>query len=141
MNLKEAHCQFKLMHPNEPVGFSKFAPLRPKQCILALATGGTHSTCVCCYHQNAKLVFESLNKWFELNSYRDIFDTYLCAEKNDKCFLNEFNACPGDTAVKEFVREILEKNLIDDVHYKQWKTNENGKNSNDFFSIELYDVK
>lgn len=28
MNLKEAHCQFKILYPDEPVGFSKFASMR-----------------------------------------------------------------------------------------------------------------
>ena len=33
-------------HPDVKVGFSKFAELRPKECVLAGATG-THSVCVC----------------------------------------------------------------------------------------------
>lgn len=127
MNLKEAHCQFKLMYPDEPVGFSTFASLRPKQCILALEKGGTHSTCVCGYHQNVKLVFQTLNKWFNLESYRDIFDKFLCAAKSEKCHLNECKECQGETAVQDFVRRILD--FIDTVQYKQWRNNESGKNS------------
>lgn len=111
MNLNEAHCQFKLQYPDEPVGFSKFASLRPKQCITALETGGTHYTCVCCYHQNVKLVFETLNKYFELESYRDLFDKYLCAEKSEKCYLNECNDCPGTIAVMDFVRQIMDHHV------------------------------
>ena len=45
-NLKEAYHQFKTEHPDVKVGFSKFAELRPKECVLAGATG-THSVCVC----------------------------------------------------------------------------------------------
>eukprot|EP00731_Ephydatia_muelleri_P017532 Em0010g630a len=41
-NLKEAYHQFKTEHPDVKVGFSKFAELRPKECVLAGATG-THS--------------------------------------------------------------------------------------------------
>lgn len=128
MNLKEAHCQFKLKYPNEKVGFSKFASLRPKQCITALETGGTHYTCVCCHHQNVKLVFDSVNKYFKLESYRDLFDKYTCAEKSQKCHLNECYDCPGATAVMDFVRQIMEENVIENVMYKQWRNNESGKN-------------
>ena len=52
-NLTEAYRQFKTLHPDIKVGFSKFAELRPKECVLAGATG-THSVCVCTIHQNVK---------------------------------------------------------------------------------------
>ena len=45
-NLKKAYHQFITEHPDVKVGFSKFAELRPKECVLAGATG-THSVCVC----------------------------------------------------------------------------------------------
>ena len=51
-NLKEVY-EFKSMFPNEKIGFSRFAALRPKQCELAGA-GGTHCVCVCTIHQNVK---------------------------------------------------------------------------------------
>lgn len=34
-NLKEAYVLFKQKHPDNKIGFSKFAELRPKHCILA----------------------------------------------------------------------------------------------------------
>eukprot|EP00731_Ephydatia_muelleri_P006869 Em0003g1117a len=37
-NLREAYKQFKTQHPDVKVGFSKFAELRPKECVLAGAT-------------------------------------------------------------------------------------------------------
>lgn len=54
-NLKEAYQLFKDKHPDEKIGFSKFAELRPSQCVLAGASG-THSVCVCTIHQNVKLM-------------------------------------------------------------------------------------
>ena len=68
-NLREAYKQFKKQHPDVKVGFSKFAELRPKECVLAGATG-THSVCVCVIYQNVKLMMaggrlEALtNGWF-----------------------------------------------------------------------------
>ena len=54
-NLKEAYEQFKMHNPAVKIGFSKFAELRPKECILA-GSAGTHSVCVCTLHQNTKLM-------------------------------------------------------------------------------------
>ena len=54
-NLKEAYLLFKDKFPGHKLGFSKFAALRPKHCILAGASG-THTVCVCAIHQNVKLI-------------------------------------------------------------------------------------
>ena len=54
-NLREAYHQLKILHPDVKIGFSTFAQLRPKECVLA-GSSGTHSVCVCVVHQNAKLM-------------------------------------------------------------------------------------
>lgn len=54
-NLKELHKIFKLRYPTMKIGFSSFASLRPKYCILA-GGRGTHTVCVCSIHQNIKLM-------------------------------------------------------------------------------------
>ena len=41
-SLREVYCEFK--RPDHKIGFSKFAELRPKHCILAGASH-THSVC------------------------------------------------------------------------------------------------
>ena len=46
---------FKDKYPKEAIGFSKFAELRPKHCVLA-GVSGNHSVCICTYHQNVKLM-------------------------------------------------------------------------------------
>ncbi|KAL5505266.1 hypothetical protein EMCRGX_G006670 [Ephydatia muelleri] len=55
-NLREAYEQFKAKHPGTKLSFSTFAMLRPKECVLAGASG-THTVCVCTLHQNTKLMF------------------------------------------------------------------------------------
>ena len=50
-NLQEAYAIFKDQYPAIKIGFSMFASNRPKHCILA-GTSGTHTVCVCVYHQN-----------------------------------------------------------------------------------------
>ena len=54
-NLKEIFQKFKEQHPTVKVGFSKFAMLCPKECVLAGASG-TYSVCVCIAHNNIKLM-------------------------------------------------------------------------------------
>ncbi len=67
-NLKEAYSSFKEKFPGAKIGFSKFAELRPKQCVLA-GSSGTHS--VCTTHQNMKLMFAA-SKIDQLTSGRDL---------------------------------------------------------------------
>ena len=54
-NLKEAYQLFVERHPDKKIGFSTFADMRPRECIIAGASG-THSVCVCTIHQNVKLM-------------------------------------------------------------------------------------
>ena len=44
-NLKEVYQKFKNAFPETDIGFSKFASIRPKECVLAGASE-THSVCV-----------------------------------------------------------------------------------------------
>ena len=55
LNLNELYQSFKEDNPDLKVGFTKFSMLRPLNCILA-GSSGTHSVCVCLYHQNVKLL-------------------------------------------------------------------------------------
>ena len=56
-NLNELYRLFLEKFPEFSVSFSKFASLRPKQCIL-VGSSGTHSVCVCTIHQNMNLMFD-----------------------------------------------------------------------------------
>ena len=53
--LKELHISFKEQNPDTIKGFSSFARLKPKCCLLA-GSSGTHMVCVCSIHQNVKLL-------------------------------------------------------------------------------------
>jgi hypothetical protein len=60
-NLKELYSHFKNSYPGVKVGFSKFASLHPRNCIMAGASG-THSVRLCTIHWNVKLMLEVCNK-------------------------------------------------------------------------------
>ena len=73
-NLRELYLKFKEQNPEIKIGFSKFAELRPEYCILAGASG-THTVCVCVYHENVKLMLDGLHiselTSGEIKNYKD----------------------------------------------------------------------
>lgn len=122
-NLKEAYAQFKMHHPGVEVGFSKFADLRPKQCVLAGASG-THSVCVCTLHQNTKLMMagsrlETLTSG-ELKHYRHCLAAIQCNPPRVQCFLRDCTECPGTEALGKKLQELMDDRMVDTVEFKEW---------------------
>ena len=125
-NLKELYRDFKQKNPHVRIGFSKFAELRPKHCVLAGASG-THSVCVCTIHQNVKLMLHGV-KLQELttgedlpqSSYHHCIAQIICNPPLPECYFGECNFCPGIEGLKETLFSILDKCLIDNVTFKQW---------------------
>ena len=125
-NLKEVYYAFKDQYPNEKVGFSKFAELRPRHCILAGASG-THSVCVCTIHQNVKLMIQgvklsdlSASGITNLASYQHCLSQILCNPPSPSCYLGSCSACPGIDTLRSELIALLDENLIDNVMFKQW---------------------
>ena len=125
-NLKELYQHFKENYPQQHIGFSKFAELRPKHCILAGASG-THSVCVCTIHQNVKLMLLGA-RLHELTSANDIsLSTYhhclarmMCNPPLPDCYLGECEVCPGTDPLKQDLYSIFDEHMIDTITYKQW---------------------
>ena len=126
-NLKELYQTFKNEHPTLHIGFTKFAELRPKHCILAGASG-THAVCVCTIHQNVKLMLEgvkiqrlsSSHDGPQLTNYHCCIAQLVCNPALPRCYLRECDVCPGIYGLKEFLVKQLDENLIDEVTFKQW---------------------
>ena len=122
-NLKEAYNEFKGRHPDMKIGFSKFAMLRPKECILAGAAG-THSVCVCTIHQNIKLMMaggkiESLTDGL-YKHYRHCLAVMQCNPPNIDCHFGNCNQCPGTEPLHKSLQAAFDKHSIDTVEFKQW---------------------
>ena len=116
-NLKEVYCEFKAKFPNENIGFSRFAALRPKQCVLAGA-GGTHCVCICTIHQNVKLMFHTVQSQLpELTTYHTCLAKNMCYLPSPSCCLGECPACPGTHLLKEELVSSLEKSDTDEIIY------------------------
>jgi hypothetical protein len=118
-NLNELYVKFKENYPDVKIGRSKFCELRPKWCVIAGASG-THTVCVCSYHQNIKLMIVGAN----LNiDYKDLLEELTCDINNYKCMMNECDEC-GD--VKGLLETLLQSEEIeempDNIEYKQWVT-------------------
>lgn len=122
-NLKEAFVQFKQTHSNHKIGFSKFAELRPKECVLA-GGSGTHAVCVCTIHQNLKLMFHGakLETLTEKYSYRNCLAEIQCNPPRIKCFLGGCEECPGVEKLQHRLEQHFDDNMTDHVEFKQWTT-------------------
>ena len=119
MNLKEAFALYKSDETNPCIGFSTFAELRPKNCILAGASS-THSVCVCIYHQNAKLQFSALG--LKKMYYKDLLEKAVCDVNNRNCMLQICKKFPKEKGVKDFLMslETVTDKEFDNIKYKQW---------------------
>ena len=125
-NLKELYRQFKDEYPSENIGFSKFADLRPKHCVLAGARG-THSVCVCTIHQNVKLMLLgaklhelTANDDTPLENYHHCLAKLICNPPLPKCYLGACSVCPGIEELKDHLIKVLDENMVDIITYKQW---------------------
>lgn len=121
-NLKELYQKFKEIYPEDKFSFSKFASLRPKECILAGANG-THSVCVCVVHQNVKLMLMGANLSSLVRAV-DVFDVptdckqilakMLCEAPTHSCQFGRCESCPA--WVRTYCRPTAEASLIKNGH-------------------------
>lgn len=119
----EAFLSFKDKNPMLKIGFSKFAELRPRNCVLA-GSSGTHSVCVCTSHQNVKLMLEnakisSLTNG-ELHTYKHCIAKALCNPASIKCYFGECSTCPGTDYIKNLLEEKFEEKGIEKITFRQW---------------------
>ena len=120
-NLKELYRKFKDEHPSESIGFSKFANLCPKHCILAGAKG-THLHHVKLMLIDAKLHELTPSDGLNLKTYHHCLAKQICKPPLPECYLAACSACPGTEAFKEHLITALDESMIDSVTYKQWTT-------------------
>lgn len=125
-NLKETYEAFKEKYPLEKVGFSKFASLRPKECVLA-GSSGTHSVCVCVIHQNPKLMLMAA-KLGELETdtvafpttYKGILAMVMCQPPSTSCHLQNCSLCPGFEDIQLRMEKLFDEHFITQIEYKEW---------------------
>jgi len=123
--LRELYLKFKESNTDIKIGFSKFAEFRPKNCVLAGASG-THNVCVCVHHQNVKLMLAGLDisrlTSGTIKDYKDCISNIVCQNPQPDCFLNKCTMCPGVDKLISNLQELLHRNHIDQVKYLTWHT-------------------
>lgn len=126
MGLKELYALYKEKNTNDKVGFSTFAKLRPKNCILPGANG-THSVCVCTIHENCKLILDAIDikkltkDWTEpIHDYKSCLNMMICKSRNPECYLNECHKCPGIHNLSSKLFNVFKENNITEVQYNNW---------------------
>ena len=103
-NINELFVKFKKEHPHIKICRSTFASLRPKWCV-TVATSGSHSVCVCVYHQNVKLMLDACKFPTDQHS---LTDKIVCDRNNRECMILRCKHCP--------VIEILREHLLGQFH-------------------------
>ena len=74
VHLKELYIEFKKHNPQLKIGFTKFCELHSKWCITA-ASKGSHTVCVCSYHQNVKLLCSAIPGNLD---YKEYIYEFMC---------------------------------------------------------------
>ena len=117
-NLKELHNAFLETNPDMKIGLSKFCSLRPKWCVTC-SSSGTHSVCVCTYHQNAVLLTSGASI---KENYKDLMARVVCDTDNKICMVHRCSNCPGKVALKEFLHSEIDDDDDEPIVYQQWET-------------------
>jgi len=110
-NLNELYSNFKKENPGIKIGFSSFAALRPKWCVLA-GSSGTHSACVCTYHQNPKLMIDASLKNSNIS---ELMAKCVCQIENENCMMGNCLDCPRKDGCVEFLQSHEHLNEVDEL--------------------------
>lgn len=116
-NLKELYEGYKSNTDNPRVGFSTFAAMRPKWCVLA-GSSGTHCVCVCQHHQNPKLQLAGLG--IAGLTYKDLMVQSVCDINKCECMMHECDNCPGVKGVEDFLKTLPDLDDKDFITYQKW---------------------
>ena len=142
--LYELHHLFNIENPKIEIGFSTFAKLRPKNCVLVGAKG-THSVCVCTIHQNTKMMVDAIdikkltaNSETPLTNYRDCLDQTMCRHPTPKCHLNECSSCPRYEKISSLLLTLLNESNISHVEYSAWTATDRSTLQNLTSTVDEY---
>ena len=134
-NLNELYTEFKKINPDIKIGFSKFCTLRPKWCVSAGAAG-THSVCVCTYHQNAILLLSAIS-WNI--TYKDLMAKVVCDTLSNECMVHRCMNCPGTAYLRAFLDEELgEIDEDQEFHFNKGESTDRSQLITQTVTVEEY---
>ena len=125
MNVDELYSIFKNEYVEQgrkpPCGRSIFSDLRPLNVILA-GPKNTHNICVCVYHQNVKLMLESIRENSSISLW---IAKMVCNTENEDCMLGKCNKCPTTDLVEQ---ELYEATLTcEEISFSEWSRTDGTK--------------
>ena len=102
-NSKEFFIKYKTDYPDDKVSYSTFCSLRPRYCLFP-GVSGTHSICVCVYHQNVKLILSALDTQL---SYKEVIPKIVCDVDKRLCMLRLCSECNSLEKISNVVKGIF----------------------------------
>ena len=134
--IRKAYLQYKSTFPDDKIGFSKFAELRPKWC-RTVGQSGSQNVCLCTYHQNVKLMLSAVNPTLR---YQVLLEMCIYDVTRKDCMPYKCESCPGFENVVDFLRnEICKKWSADDtISFKQLKEVDRSEPMNDELSVDEF---
>ena len=139
MTLAESYKLFIEDNPNNKIGKSKFAEMRPDHVLLVSQT--PHNVCGCIYHSNIILLCEGIHRKeasFPLYNKREFFSMAVCSSDNEDCMSNNCETC-ADGKLLDNVKENM-NNIEENIPYYQWKNDEEGFCIKDLAMGKIKDV-
>ena len=112
-NLKELFIEFRNIHSNIKISFSKFCSLQPKWCI-SFGSSGSHAVCVCKIHQNAKLVATACQM-----DHKEMMKAIVCDISDKNCMIHQ---CPEKSALVSKLQQLDRLEETFEVIFKQWQS-------------------
>ena len=118
--LREAYTLFKIDNPEMHIGFLKFCEHRRQE--VKLIQDVQHSSCLCVYHENVRLLMVALNKYDKTfpTDFHDFIGEIVCNQKNEACMFGECTEYETITCLKPETNH-------NDVSWWYWGQNENSK--------------
>lgn len=83
------------------------------------ASTGTHSVCLCVYHQNAKLLVSALRE--SSLTLNDLMASLVCSPTSAKCMLERCEQCPSSDCLPQLILAACPMiNDMETIEYKKW---------------------
>lgn len=76
-NMREAYKEFKNQNGQLKIGYTKFVQLKPKNVVVP-GSPGTHVSCMCSLHENAKLLLQAVNHDKIPKDYKVVISSACC---------------------------------------------------------------
>ena len=128
--LKEAYSSFKTENPGSKICFPNFCDMRPPE--VKLVQDIPHSSCLCIYHENVRLLLVTLNNHIKTipTEFRSFIELIVCDQNSEDCTLGVCSKCPTFNALKP-------KESTRGITWWQWNSNENGRVEKQEFTGEI----